>query len=222
MALTCAVWGMVGMVVAMPESMRGLARAAGVAEAGKARADARRSGTPVAEVGVESRVRVERLYLEGAGPSALVVGLADGVGVVVEPAAGAVRWVWTGGFPDLGPVRPGAGKLIDAVKLPGRVRFHDESEAPVRCGDSRKPPVVVFDGYDLQTDAVEVRYRFDGKPVTDRLRALPGGVGLERRLETGDDRSTWFEIREGGEVRALVRDERGRLVLDRVWGEENR
>ncbi|MBL9205034.1 MAG: hypothetical protein JNN01_08115 [Opitutaceae bacterium] len=220
--MTCAAWGMAGAGVVVPEPMWGLARAAGVAEAGRAQAEARRSGTLGAEEGVKSRVRVERVYLEGSGPSARVVGLADGVGVVVEPAAGAVRWVWTGGFPDLGPVRPGAGKLIDVVKLPGRVRIHDESDAPVRRADPRTRPVVVFDGYDIQADAVEMRYRFDGKPVTDRLRALPGGVGLERRLETGDDHSTWFEIREGGEVRALVRDEQGRLVLDRVWGEENR
>jgi hypothetical protein len=164
-----------------------------------------------------SRVRIERFYLEGAGPSALVVGLPGGVGLVLEPTAAAVRRVWTGDFPDLAPVRPGAGKLLDAVTLPGVVRFRDAGEAPVRPGDARRVPTVLFQGYTWAEDRVALRYRIDGQDVTDHLRVLPGGAGVERRWDTGNDRSVWSHVSEAGEVRTLARDEQGRLVLDLVW-----
>lgn len=164
-----------------------------------------------------SRVRIERLYLEGAGPSALVVGLPGGVGLVLEPTAAAVRRVWTGDFPNLAPVRPGAGKLLDAVTLPGVVRFRDAEVAPVRPGDARRVPTVLFQGYTWAEDRVALRYRIDGQDVTDHLRVLPGGAGVERRWDTGNDRSVWSHVSEAGEVRTLARDEQGRLVLDLVW-----
>ncbi len=164
-----------------------------------------------------SQVRIERFYMEGAGPSALVVGLPGGVGLVLEPTAAAVRRVWTGDFPDLAPVRPGAGKLLDAVTLPGVVRFRDAGEAPVRPGDARRVPTVLFQGYTWAEDRVALRYRIDGQDVTDHLRVLPGGAGVERRWDTGNDRSVWSHVSEAGEVRTLARDEQGRLVLDLVW-----
>jgi hypothetical protein len=168
---------------------------------------------------LRAEVRVERVLLpEGATPGSFAVALPGGVNFCYDPARGGLSYVWTGGFLDLAPARPGPGKFIAPARLLGPVVHREVGAAPLRRGQPTPAPALTFTGYTLRPAAIEFRYTLDGVPVREEVSARPDGRGLVRRFlpAVGAD-ARWWHVTEGRPPAALERDATGALVLEVSW-----
>jgi hypothetical protein len=165
---------------------------------------------------LRAEVQIERIVMPlDAAPSSFAIGLPGGINFCFDPVRGGVSYIWTGGFLDLSPARPGPGKFISAVKLLGPVVYREAGAAPLRRGDPARVPVVEFAGYTLREDAVEFRYTIDGVLVREEIRARADGAALTRRLriEGGAD-ATWWHVVEGKPASELKREPNGAFTLE--------
>lgn len=163
-----------------------------------------------------AEVQIERIFMPlDAAPSSFAIGLPGGINVCFDPVRGAVSYVWTGGFLDITPARPGPGKFINAAKLLGSVVYRESGVAPLRRGDPARVPVVEFTGYVLHDDAVEFHYTVDGMPVREEIRARADGAALVRRLhiEGGRD-AQWWQVVDGRPATPLKPEGPGELVIE--------
>ena len=161
-------------------------------------------------------VRVERGYLpHGAAPSSFAVALPGGVNFCFDPVRGGVSYVWTGGFLDLAPMRPGPGKFIQPAGLEGPLVYREEGVAPLRRGDPAKVPEVIFTGYTLRADAIEFRYTVDGVPVREEVRVKSGGGALVRTMHfpAGND-ARWWRVLDGRPPELLGPGADGKITLE--------
>lgn len=167
-----------------------------------------------------AEVRIERIFMPlEAAPSSFAIGLPGGISFCFDPVRGGVSYVWTGGFADLAPARPGPGKFINAVRLPGPVVYQETGVAPLRRGDPARVPVVTFTGYALRDDAVEFRYTVDGVAVREEIRARADGAALVRRFRiAGGADASWWHVVDGRPAAALRRETDGSLVLELPLG----
>lgn len=163
-----------------------------------------------------AEVLIERVFLpHGASPSSFAVGLPGGIGFCFDPVRGGLSYVWTGGFVDLTPARPGPGKFIAAAKLAGPLVYQETGVGPLRRGDPARVPVVEFTGYALRGDTMEFRYTVDGTPVREEISARPDGRGLTRRFFfTGGGDTRWWQVVEGRPPAELRREPAGSFVLE--------
>ena len=165
---------------------------------------------------LRAEVQIERIFLpHDASPSSFAIGLPGGINFCFDPVRGAVSYAWTGGFLDLKPARPGAGKFISAAKLLGPVAYRETGYAPLRRGDPTRTPTVEFTGYTLRGDAVEFRYSVDGVAVREEIRARPDGAALVCRfhVESGTDAKWWHAV-DGKPPTELRREPNGAFVLE--------
>ena len=165
---------------------------------------------------VRAQVRIDRVFMpHDATPSSFAIGLPGGINFCFDPVRCAVSYVWSGGFIDATPARPGIGKFISAVILLGPIVYKETGDAPLRRGDPAKRPVVEFSGYTLRSDAVEFRYTIDGVLVREEIRARADGAALVRRLHlAGDADSKWWHVIDGKPAAELQRVRPGVLALE--------
>ena len=161
-------------------------------------------------------VQIERTYLPmAAAPSSFAIGLPGGVNFCFDPVRGGVSYVWTGGFIDLTPARPGPGKFIAPAKLLGPVVYRETGFGALRRGDPRAKPAIEFTGYTLHDDAVEFRYTIDGVPVREEIRARTGNSGLTRKFYFNDGTDArWWQVVDGRPAIEIPRDSGGAGTLE--------
>jgi len=163
-----------------------------------------------------AEVQIERTYLPlAAAPSSFAIGLPGGVNFCFDPVRGGVSYVWTGGFIDLTPARPGPGKFIAPAKLLGPVVYRETGFGALRRGDPRQKPAIEFTGYTLHDDAVEFRYTIDGVPVREEIRARTGNSGLTRKFYFNDGTDArWWQVVDGRPAIEIPRDRGGAGTLE--------
>ena len=168
---------------------------------------------------LRAEVRVERVLLpEGATPGSFAVGRPGGVNFCYDPARGGLSYIWTGGFLDLEPARPGPGKFIAAARLLGPAVHREQGSAPLRRARPDTAPALTFTGYTLRPGAIEFRYTLDGVPIREELSARADGRALVRRfLPAAGGDARWWHVTEGRPPAALERDAAGALVLEVSW-----
>lgn len=151
------------------------------------------SPTLVPVASAASALKIERTYLPDAKPSAFAIGFPNGVNFCYDVVRGGLSYVWTGGFLDLAPVRPGEGKNILPAGLLGPVIYRETGDAPLRRGDAARVPYVEFQGYRLGTDSIEFQYTVDGATVRETIRLRTDGQALIRhfRVDAPPDRF-WY------------------------------
>ena len=167
-----------------------------------------------------AEVRVERGYLpHGAAPSSFAVALPGGVNFCFDPVRCGVSYVWTGGFLDLAPMRPGPGKFMKPALLEGPVVHREEGPAPLRRGDPAKVPEVIFTGYTLRDEAIEFRYTVDGAPVREEVKVRTGGGALVRTVHfpSGND-ARWWRVLDGRPPERLAPGADGKFTLESPLG----
>jgi len=164
----------------------------------------------------QAEVRVERGYLpHGAAPSSFAVALPGGVNFCFDPVRCSVSYVWTGGFIDPAPMRPGPGKFIQPAVLEGPLVHREEGISPLRRGDPARIPETVFTGYTLHEDAIEFRYTVDGAPVREEVRVRAGGGALIRAIHfpAGTD-TRWWRVLDGRPPERLAPGADGKVALE--------
>ena len=169
---------------------------------------------------LRAEVLIERIFMPlDAAPSSFAIGLPGGVNFCFDPVRGGVSYAWKGGFVDLAPARPGAGKFINAVKLLGPVVYQETGLAPIRRGDPARVPTVEFTGYALRGDAVEFRYSIDGSPVREEIRSNSDGTALIRRFHVaGGGDAKWWHVTDGKPATELKQESNGTFVLELPLG----
>lgn len=163
-----------------------------------------------------AEVQIDRIFMpHNASPSSFAIGLPGGVSFCWDPLRCAVSYVWTGGFIDATPARPGLGKFIDAVKLQGPIVYQETGSVPLRHADPAREPVVEFTGYTLKSDAIEFRYTVDGRPVREEIRVRADGRALVRRLQiAGGADARWWHVVAGRPAQELKADAAGAFRLE--------
>lgn len=171
---------------------------------------------PVFGPTLRAEVLIDRIFMpHGASPSSFAIGLPGGVGFCFDPLRVAVSYVWTGGFIDATPARPGLGKFTDAAKLLGPIVYRESGAVPLRREDRGRVPTVEFTGYTLKSDAVEFRYTVDGQPVREEIRLRADGRALVRTLHVaGGGDARWWHVVAGQPAQALNRTAGGALRLE--------
>jgi hypothetical protein len=170
----------------------------------------------VAAFPLRAEVLLERTFLpHGAAPSSFAVGLPGGPNFCFDPVRAAVTFVWTGGFLDLAPARPGPGKFVAPARPLGPLVYQETGDAPLRRRDPARLPAILFTGYTLRDDAVEFRYTVDGLPVREEIRANPARTALLRRFHfpAGTD-ATWWHAPAGRPPVELRREPSGTFLLE--------
>jgi hypothetical protein len=178
------------------------------------------SGLPAT---AQADVQIDRIFMpHNASPSSFAIGLPGGISFCWDPLRCAVSYVWTGGFIDASPARPGIGKFIEAVKLLGPIVYQESGSVPLRRVDPAREPVVEFTGYTLKSDAIEFRYTVDGLSVREEIRARADGRALVRRLQiAGGADARWWHAVAGRPAQELKADATGALVLELPLGRGN-
>lgn len=163
-----------------------------------------------------AELQIERCFLpHNASPSSFAIALPGGINVCFDPVRCAVSYVWTGGFLELTPTRPGPGKFIAAAKLLGPLVYQENGHAPLRRDDPSRTPTVEFTGYTLRDDAIEFRYAIDGTPVREEIRARPDGSALVRRFHIASATDAkWWHVTDDKPAAELRRDRDGTFVLE--------
>lgn len=153
-------------------------------------------GLRAAVAGPAGEPIVERTLMPDAAPSSFAVGFPNGVGFCFDPVRGGLSYAWRGGFVDLTPARPGIGKFIQPVKLPGEPVYRETGPFPLRRGDRHRVPEVVFKGYRLHATSVEFHYTVDGIRVSETVSPRAAGEGVVRRfrIDPGDTDSRWWYV----------------------------
>ncbi len=141
-------------------------------------------------------LRIERTLLPDAAPSSFAVGFPNGVSFCYDVVRGGVSYIWQGGFVDLAPVRPEAGKAISPVKLLGSIVYGESAYSPLRMSDPQRGADIVFKGYRLKADAIVFIYEIDRRRVSEEIRATADGAGLTRRfrIEGASPGESWWYI----------------------------
>jgi hypothetical protein len=168
---------------------------------------------------VHAEVLIERTWLpHDAGPSSFAIGLPGNVSFCFDPTRGGLSYAWTGGFIDITPARPGTGKLIKPVTLPGPVVYRETGASPLRREPTRAP-TFELKGYTLHDDRVEFRYTVDGVLVHEEIVARSDASGLTRRfrMESANDAAWWYVV-DGQPATELQRGTSGRFALEVPFG----
>lgn len=164
-------------------------------------------------------VQIERTFLPfDVSPSSFAIGLPGGVNFCYDPVRGGVSYAWTGGFLDIGPVRPGiGGKFLAPAGLLGPVVYRENGATPLRRGDPTRVPVYEFKGYVLHEAGIEFLYTLDGVPVREYVRAREGG-GLIRRyvFESAADAKWWYVV-DGKPAAELAPSTNGSRIIETLF-----
>ncbi len=168
----------------------------------------------------KAEVQIERTFLPfDVAPSSFAIGLPGGINFCYDPVRGGVCYAWTGGFLDIGPVRPGVGgKFLAPAGLLGPVVYRENGPTPLRRGDSAHVPVYEFKGYVLRDDSVEFQYTLDGVLVREDIRAgAKGGLARRFRIEGATDAKWWYAV-DGQPANALSPTPDGQFLLEVKFG----
>ena len=134
-----------------------------------------------------------RVYIEGASPAAIVVGLPKDISYCWDAGTCHLRFAWQGGFVDNSELWKGKGDV--SAKIVGTVFFKDKSDFPLRVGKPEKLPEVNYKGFKLINRYPEFNYTLDGTEVFELILPKEDGTGLVRTFKIPDARKNiWFSF----------------------------
>jgi plastocyanin len=126
---------------------------------------------------VGDRPVVSRTFLPDCGPAAIAVGMPGGQSYCFDATACRLRYAWKDGFVDNTDQWAGKGYLWG--KVVGRIYYRAPAAPWLRLGTRDHIPEPSWHGYRLVKGYPEFLYSLDGTEVSELVRPLPGGGGLE-------------------------------------------
>jgi plastocyanin len=130
---------------------------------------------------VTDRPVVSRTFLPDCGPAAIAVGLPGGQSYCFDATACRLRYAWKDGFVDNTDQWAGKGYLWG--KVVGRIYYRAPAAPWLRLGSQDHIPAARWHGYRLVNGYPEFQYSLDGAEVSELVRPLPAGGGLEVSFE---------------------------------------
>jgi plastocyanin len=156
---------------------------------------------------------VSRVFIEGAGPAAIAVHLAEGLSYCWDAGSCQLRFAWHGDFLDYSEFWKGHKDAY--VKIMGDVFYRNETGSALRIGNPDKIPVSKFRGYRLIERYPEFHYFLDDMEVFETLHPAKSGKGIVRTFHFPDTRKeVWFDFDSPAGV--IFTTPEGKVLKDRV------
>src|SRR5690606_30037596 len=129
--------------------------------------------------------------IDGASPAAVAVSLPHELSYCWDAGTCSLRYAWQGGFVDMTDLWK--GHFDASAKIEGDIFFRDNTDYPLRFGESAAVPEVEYLGYRLVDRYPEFHYSVNGTGVYELLRAEKDGNGLVREFRIpGAKQKVWF------------------------------
>jgi hypothetical protein len=133
----------------------------------------------------------------------LALGLPSLRHLCFDANTAAVKYAWIGAFLDYGPLVSYGGGRGDSGGQPlGNTFDVGGVDYPLRIGDADAEPEVTFQGYRETPHPPELYYTVDGIEVTQTVRGLTDGLGLEYRFvfEETPSQVVYFHTAEDADI----------------------
>lgn len=182
---------MYGVMYVTNDEMPPLATDPNIPASRKENAGAHASHSSVQHLNHKSTPYLYRTFIEDIGPAAIAVRLTKNLSYGWDAAQCRFRYAWEGGFLDIDKLW--AGHKQATAKVLGDILFADETEYPLRIGESGNIPDVKFRGYQLIDGYPEFHYSINGVNVHELIKEKPDGSGLVRIFRIPDaTQNVWF------------------------------
>ncbi|MCE6989799.1 plastocyanin/azurin family copper-binding protein [Dyadobacter sp. CY323] len=156
---------------------------------------------------------VSRVFIEGAGPAAIAVHLANGLSYCWDAGNCQLRFAWHGEFLDYTEFWKGHKDAY--VKVLGDIFYRNETKSSLRIGSPDKMPVSKFKGYQLVNRYPEFHYFLDGTEVFETLHPTENGEGIVRTFRfPNNSKDIWFDFDSKDEV--VFTTPGGKVLKDKV------
>ena len=156
---------------------------------------------------------VSRVIIEGAGPAAIAVHLADGLSYCWDAGTCQLRFAWRGDFLDYTDFWKGHRDAY--VKIMGEIFYRNGTRPSLRIGNPDNIPVSKFKGYRLIDRYPEFHYFLDGTEVFETLHPTQNGEGIVRTFRfPNNSKDIWFDFDSSAEVDFSTID--GKVLKDKV------
>jgi len=159
------------------------------------------------EIEVGTRTNSKRMQMPDSGSDeskrSLAVGLPSLRNFCFDANNGGIQYGWVGAFLDYGPMVAYGGGRGDDPGQPLGVTFDVGGvDYPLRIGDTDAEPTVEFQGYRETPHPPELYYTVDGNAVTQVVRGITDGVGLEYtfRFEEPPSVAVYFHTAEDADI----------------------
>jgi hypothetical protein len=131
------------------------------------------------------------VYIEGASPAAIAVHLPQDLSYCWDAGTCRLRFAWKGGFVDMSDLWK--GHFNASAKILGDIFFRDNTDYPIRLGDTPTVPAWEYKGYRLIERYPEFHYTLNGMDVYELIREKADGFGLIRSFRIPHaERKVWF------------------------------
>lgn len=163
-----------------------------------------------------------RTFMPEAGPAAIAVGLPGDLSYCWDAGTCQLRYVWVGGFVDMGDHWTGKGQKL--TKLVGDIVYRNPTgnkldKFPITIGKGIQ--TVQYRGYQLQNRYPEFMYTIGKTPIRELITPANGQRGLVHRVSLPPQAPPLtyrVEVQPGVEYQAVVdgkpaRFQNGRLTV---------
>jgi len=131
------------------------------------------------------------VFIEGASPAAIAVCLPNDLSYCWDAGDCRLKFAWKGGFLDMSALWK--GHFDTSAKILGDIFYRDNTDYPVRLGESANVPTVEYKGYSLIDRYPEFHYTLSGLDVYELIRPKADSCGLIRAFRIPHaDRVVWL------------------------------
>jgi len=131
------------------------------------------------------------VFIEGASPAAIAVHLPNDLSYCWDAGTCRLAFAWKGGFLDMSPLWK--GHMDTSAKILGDIFYRDNTDYPLRLGETAIVPAVEYKGYRLVDRYPEFHYTLNGLDVYELIRPKADSFGLIRVFRIPHaDRVVWF------------------------------
>jgi len=135
---------------------------------------------------VTSTAKVVREFMPNTGPASIAIGMPGGRSACWDAGVCRLRYVWSGGFMDIGYHKKDTAKII------GDVYYRTQEHEGLRVGDPSTKREVEFLGYTLADSFPQFKYRINGVDVKELILVRAAGPGITRRFNVDTDMPVRF------------------------------
>jgi azurin len=133
------------------------------------------------------------VFIDGASPAAIAVCLPNDLSYCWDAGTCRLAFAWKGGFLDMSPLWK--GHMDTSAKILGDIFYRDNTDYPIRLGETAAIPTVNYKGYRLVDRYPEFHYTLNGIDVYELIKPKADSLGLIRAFRIPHaNQKLWFFI----------------------------